>query len=251
MIERSPKDKRGELLDRISALLAKTKDRGCTEPEALSAAELAFKLMTKYGLSLAELESISAPADVCETNETTIGRVRSHEVLHVADAIAHYTDARYWYRRDYEHHTVLLAYFGLAVDVQVATYLTNILRSAMDTEWQAYWHTHRETAGSSARTARANFMRGMADRISARLYNMKAAQTETADNNSRALVRVKKDIVEKAFKAAQIEITIETPCGGFLPDSGAYRAGDLAGGRITIARGALDDTPRRELRDAN
>jgi hypothetical protein len=36
--------------DKISALLAKTRANGCTEGEALAAAELAFKLVVKYGL---------------------------------------------------------------------------------------------------------------------------------------------------------------------------------------------------------
>jgi hypothetical protein len=43
--------KRSALLDKISGLLAKTRENGCTESEAIAAAELAQKLMAKYGLS--------------------------------------------------------------------------------------------------------------------------------------------------------------------------------------------------------
>ena len=46
--------KRNELLDKITALLAKTTANGCTEAEAIAAAGLAEKLMAKYGFSLAE-----------------------------------------------------------------------------------------------------------------------------------------------------------------------------------------------------
>ena len=91
--------KRSALLDKISALLAKTGANGCTEAEAIAAAELVEKLMTKYGLSLSELEAISSPADVCDADGAPIGNVRSHEVLHVSGAIAHYTDTRSWYQR--------------------------------------------------------------------------------------------------------------------------------------------------------
>jgi hypothetical protein len=52
-------EKRTALLDKISALLAKTRVNGCTEPVA--AMELAQKLMAKYGLICAELEAISSP----------------------------------------------------------------------------------------------------------------------------------------------------------------------------------------------
>ena len=55
--------RRSALLDKISALLAKTQHNGCTEAEALAAAELAQKLMDKYGLSPAELQEISSPAE--------------------------------------------------------------------------------------------------------------------------------------------------------------------------------------------
>jgi hypothetical protein len=230
-------ERRTALLDRISALLAKTQERGCTEAEALAAAELASKLMTKYGLSLSELQAVSTPADVCETNEMTIGRVRSHEVLHVANAIAHYTDTRQWYQR-HTRRGVVLVYFGLVADVQVATYLTDLLRNAMDTEWQTYWRTHREDSNLSARTARASFMRGMADRISNRLRDMKAAQNKAADNDCRAIVLLKEDIVSKAFEATNIKLRFRTQ-RDFFSDSGAYAAGDLAGGRVTIASGAL------------
>jgi hypothetical protein len=41
----------------------------CTEAEALAAAELAQNLMAKYGLSLAELQEISSPADACEVDD--------------------------------------------------------------------------------------------------------------------------------------------------------------------------------------
>jgi hypothetical protein len=64
-------------------LLAKSQHNGCTEAEALAAAELVQKLMDKYGLSLAELQEISSPADACEVDVTPIGKRRAHEeVLH-------------------------------------------------------------------------------------------------------------------------------------------------------------------------
>ena len=61
--------RRSALLDKISALLAKTQHNDCTEAEALAAAELAQNLMAKYGLSLAELQEISSPADACEVDD--------------------------------------------------------------------------------------------------------------------------------------------------------------------------------------
>jgi hypothetical protein len=133
-------EKRTALLDRISALLAKTRANGCTEAEALAAAELAEKLMAKYGLSLGELESISSPADAWDVVGPPIGDRRCHEVVNVADAIAQYTDMRNWGQRYgvihmqkdrfrmHGHHGVIGVFFGLAADVQVAIHLTDTLQ---------------------------------------------------------------------------------------------------------------------------
>lgn len=66
-------------------------------------------------------------------------------------------------RRIHEHRGVLLVFFGLVADVQIAIYLTNIFRSAMDTEWKTYWSANHKKSDTPARTARVNFMRGMAD----------------------------------------------------------------------------------------
>jgi len=51
--------RRSALLDKISALLAKTQHNGCSEAEALAAAELAQKLMDKYGLRARHEISVS------------------------------------------------------------------------------------------------------------------------------------------------------------------------------------------------
>jgi hypothetical protein len=150
------KDKREALLNKISALHAKTKARRCTEAEAIAAAEVARKLMVKYGLSLSELQAISSPALACDADGVPIGDKHCHEVLHVSDAIARYTNTRCRYNRHglihvaknrarkHAHNDVVLVFFGLDADVQVAIYLTNTLRSEMDTEWNIYWQANKK-----------------------------------------------------------------------------------------------------------
>ena len=83
-------------MDKISALLAKTQHNGCTEAEAIAAAELAEKLMDKYGLSLSELQIIESAVDACESGATGVGKQRAHEVRRMAWAIALFTDTKCW-----------------------------------------------------------------------------------------------------------------------------------------------------------
>ena len=94
-----------------------------------------FVLIRAFVIFLSRLSSIG------------LGKRRAHEVLHLSPAIAFYTDTRSWYNRHglfhdnngkwrkHEHDGIILSYFGLSTDVRVATYLTNIFRSMLDTEW--------------------------------------------------------------------------------------------------------------------
>jgi len=142
-------EKRTALLDKISALLAKTEQNGCTEAEAASAAEMAQSLMAKYGLSLSEIQAIESPEDACDVDGVPIGNKRCHEVVNLMSSIAEFTDTRTWYNRggiirgkrwkDGDHTGVVLVYFGLPADIQVAIFLTNTLRVTLDTEWANFW----------------------------------------------------------------------------------------------------------------
>jgi hypothetical protein len=258
--------KRSALLDKIAALLAKTEQNGCTEAEAVAAAELAQKLMVKYGLSLSELQAISSPADVCEPDGITIGKRRAHEVLHLSKAIAIFTDCKSWYSTEGLVHLskdrirrhdrsandpcVVLVYFGLTADVAVAKYLTDTLRNMLDTEWKAFWRAYPDTPKPSASKARASFMRGMSRRLSRRLYEMKQAQSQDAANNCREIVLVKDDIVQDAYNAAFGKPRLRRPSFGAFGqpgrafDSVSYSAGDAAGGRVSISSGALQGGPQ-------
>jgi hypothetical protein len=246
----SGQEKRSALLDKISALLAKTQQNGCTEAEAMAAAELASKLIAKYGLSLSELEAMPLPGEACEADGAPIGNERCHEVVHLSHAIAFYTDTRSWYsrhgvihvdkdrRRRHQHHGIIAVFFGLATDVQGAIYLTNTLRVALDTEWQAYWKVNGRQSKTSPRTARTNFMRGMIRRLSGRLREMKKAQGRANENDCRAIVLLKERIVDEAYEAVGIKPRTSHSSVS-MSDEQALHAGIAAGDRVTIGSGAL------------
>jgi hypothetical protein len=249
--ETSEQDKRTALLDKITALLAKTEERGCSEAEAIAAAELAQKLMAKYGLSLSELRATASPVDACEAEATAIGHRRAHEVLHLSEAIAFYTDTKTWYHRHgwihgekdgryrvHESGGIVVVFFGLSADVQVANYLTSTLRVMLDTEWSAFWRAYPKKPKPNARTARASFMRGMTNRVSKRLCEMKSAQNREVVNDCREIVLAKEQIVKAAFKGCGVRLEHESRSFS-VPDLKSYNAGDAAGRRVSISSGAL------------
>lgn len=252
--------KRSALLDKITALLAKTEQNGCTEAEAIAAAELAQTLMAKYGLSLSELQAIPSPADVCAPDGITIGKARAHEVLHLGSAIAFFTDCKSWYNssglihlskdriRAHERGAnggcVVLVYFGVTADVAVAKYLTETLRNMLDFEWKAFWRAYPDTPKPSASKARASFMRAMTGRLRDRLYEMKADQSQSETNDCRQIVLVKADIVQDAYNAAfgKPRLRRRSFSSGQASrsfDLASYNAGDAAGQRVSISSGAL------------
>lgn len=240
-------EKRTALLDKISALLAKTEQNGCTEAEAASAADLAQKMMPKYGLNLAEIQAIESPADACEAGATPIGDCRAHEVLKLSSAIAFFTDTRDWFNRHgiiniggdrlkaAEHNGINLVYFGLPADVQVAIFLTSTLRIALDTEWVAFWTAYPERPKPNARSARASFMRGMSSRLSWRLREMKEEQSRATVNDCREIVLAKNQIVEAAYQATGINPRIHrsSRIGGF--NATCFDGGLSAGDRVGIS----------------
>jgi hypothetical protein len=225
--------KRGKLLDIIQALTQKTVGNGCTEAEAIAAAEKAQRIMQKHGLTLADLEAVD-PVSECEQLEVEIGEKQLHSVVNVAEAIAHFTDTETWFY-GFGHR---LVFFGLPADVRIAIYLARIIRDAMDLEWRFWWAVNCGLTPVRWNTARRNFMDGMGCRIANRLSSMKR-EREGRNNDCKAIVLRKKDIIEEAMKALKMKIyAARGPCfAGY--DGDCYMAGDAAGMRTSLNAGEL------------
>jgi hypothetical protein len=95
---------------------------------------------------------------------------------------------------------VKLTFFGLKADVQIASYLFTVFRTAMETEWAIYWASHKEEHPCHGKTVRKSFLMGMIKRLNARLSALiEAAKSGPALSESREIIVLKAQIVEKAF----------------------------------------------------
>jgi hypothetical protein len=225
--------KRGKLLDIIQALTQKTVGNGCTEAEAIAAAEKAQRFMEKHGLTLADLEAVD-PVSECEQLETELG-TRLHPVSGVANAIADFTDTSSWYIGAALGYR--LVFFGLPGDVRIATYLARVIRDAMDLEWRFWWVVNCGLTPVRPNTARKNFIKGMADRIANRLFSLKR-ESKGRNNNCKAIVLRKKDIIEEAMKALKIKIYAARGPYFSSYDGASYAAGDAAGMHVSLNAGS-------------
>lgn len=84
---------REKIAARIRALRSKTVANGCTEEEAMSAAELLAKLLAQYNMTLDEAELRESPFERTSVKQDDwVGE----KLWVVADGIAFLTGARYW-----------------------------------------------------------------------------------------------------------------------------------------------------------
>ena len=156
-------------LDKVRAILralkAKTVDNGCTEDEAMAAAEKMTELLSRHGLSEEDLAE-------AEYSETTIGLGRRSPLDRVWFAVARFVDCRGWYVRQGKGWG--FAFFGRAQDVLVAEYVHDVLRSACDQALAVFrrsdLYTRRRKASTRNQAVKA-FLEGLALGLVGKLDN--------------------------------------------------------------------------------
>jgi hypothetical protein len=110
---------------KLAALRAKTTANGCTEAEALAAAEKAAELMSRHGVTQADLDR-----PVYDELRVQLGARRS-PLDDVWPMVAKFADCRGWLHRDGTRWRFV--YFGRDADVLVAEYVHEIIRRAAET----------------------------------------------------------------------------------------------------------------------
>jgi hypothetical protein len=225
------KQLRQKIALKIQALLKKTVQNGATEAEALSAAEIAARLMKDCGHEELRREfasaSYGARGKPCGV----------HEVRFVGNAIARFTNTIFWEQGLYEGKKKIgrsYSFFGSAEDTETAINMMALLQAAMETEWASYFKSPRRDKSVHGKTLRLSFMSGMAFRLIARLDGLLDLRRDNPTSN--AVVVVKDDVVKQmfgAFNAAQNrEIVVVKPTYNHHDDS--FAAGDEAGAKVDL-----------------
>ena len=81
---------------RIKALAEKTVGRGCTEAEAMAAAEMVGRLLERYALTMEEVDVRQEP---CVQVEVPLGGRRRRPIDGCVPAIARFCDCKVWLAR--------------------------------------------------------------------------------------------------------------------------------------------------------
>jgi hypothetical protein len=218
---------------RIKALADKTVSNGCTEAEALAAADMVGRLLERYALSMAEID---VREERCVQVEVPIGGKQRRPIDGCVTSIARFCDCKIWVSRDSLAPSYV--FFGFEADTALASYLFNVIDRAMRTELMAFRGAHPRLAGVSLRDASRDFQKGMAARIADRLDEMHrerdsmvAAQRSTGT----ALILVKHQVVEEAFRQTDVRL-VSAGRLNRARQNGAFRQGQVAGSRVNLNR---------------
>lgn len=209
---------RSKIAAKIAALRAKTLGAGCTEAEALAAAELAARLMAEHGLSDTDVEMASASAD--EKTKRATWRTT------VASTVAHVTNTAAIFRSD----VASVEFIGRDPGPEVAAYLYVVVVNAVERASREFKTTREYTRRRTTKTRRAalfDFANGMVTRLQHRLLRMFRPT-------------ISKEAGNEAHRA--LDLRYPNTRTRVSPDrktrfDGAADAGYRAGGDVTLAHG--------------
>lgn len=217
---------------RLRALRAKTVANGCTEEEAMAAAEKAAELLARHNLSDADLAAAEFDELGCER-----GRART-PLDTVWREVGRFADCTGFFRRvGTRWHYV---YFGRASDVLVAEYVHQVIEAAAQRALREFRasasYARRRTPKTRAHAAKA-FLEGFATSISDKLSRglWKRYWTGNAAGTANALAVTSK-AVTAVLEARHPDLRPMAPIGAakgrFRDDAKLH--GARAGQAVTI-----------------
>jgi hypothetical protein len=209
--------------------------QGCTEAEALAAAEKVAELLDRYGLSLGELEFKAQPCDGIGI-ETT--RKRMGPIDQCIPAIAAFFDCRVWAEHS-KGRNLRYVFFGLRADVLAAQYLYEMVERAFETETAAFraGDVYARMEGER-RTASNSFQLGLARGIAGKLSALRASREAGRQGASgRDLVPMKAAIIDEEMELLGLALTARQSGGRKRVLHDAYAAGEAAGQRFEVMAG--------------
>jgi hypothetical protein len=218
------------LVGRIQGLRAKTVAQGCTEHEAMAAAQKVAELLDRYGLSLGEMDLRAQPCDGIGIQTT---RRRFAPIDSCIPAIAAFFDCRVWVEKT-QGTALRYVFFGLRGDVTAAQYLYEMVERAFETETDAFraGELYAAMAGDR-RSATTSFQTGLARGICGKLRAMQTARDASRRSASgRDLVPVKAAMVDEEVAKLGLDLRTRAMGHGKRVLTDAFTAGEAAGQRF-------------------
>lgn len=231
---------------KIFNLLNKTVENGCSEHEALQAAEMAGRLMDKFQL---EMSDIQIREQKCVQQDFPIGSKTRGPLDAVAVQLGRYCDVKIWFgrgKRSFAHGKVQkgeanYCVFGLESDCELFGFLLNVIRTACLQELAKFKKTDDYKNSYVKKTSSTTFYRYMASTIGNRLDEMKEDRVREAETTGRDLVLVKSEMINEEFSELGISLS-KHQSQRRQHDFAAGHAGRVAGGKVNLNPGIGSNT---------
>ena len=235
---------RKAVLKKLRAFAQRTVENGCTEAEAIAAAEAMQKLQHEYNMTLTDADILDAEY---VTEKMQLGNQRMHPVVGAVMGVAIFTSTKMY------KSGATLFIFGEKHKVDNAIYLISTIQSAMELEFLNYRGTEaylRETWHHHGQTIRSSFMNGMAHRLYHRLLQMHKELMEqdatVSQTTGNSLVVMSDRALDDAFRkqnpnlrSARRQTTSRSANASAAGRSAADRVGLRSGVRAGSAQRAI------------
>ncbi len=224
-----------KLMQRIRGLREKTVEQGCTEQEAMAAAEKVAELLDRYGLNLSELD---LRKQKCEGIGVETGRKRRGPIDDCIGTVAAFFECRVWAETDYDG-AIRYIFFGMPGDVQGSAYLYDLIVQAFASETLAFQRgeIYRALDSGPRRSATTSVHAGLAHGIADKLQKLRAARDAARDQSGgQALVPVKRSILDEELEQLGLSLrSVQASRRQVIGD--AYGAGKEAGDKFEYRAG--------------
>lgn len=218
---------RKALIERIRAMQAKAENEASTEAEAIQAAAMAARLMSKHEVTDEELSLIEGGGDGIQMQRVNHGTKKMHFALkYAAHGIEALTETRGYVGTNWIDEQRLV-WTGLDSDVEMAVYLSLLIKGAADRAWR----DHAKGRFFRNRTlSRKSFLIGFGRRITERLIELSQERKAARSSTGTALVLRKDALIENYLADQDIDISETRPRKTMIDenyDHGASAANDL------------------------
>jgi hypothetical protein len=221
---------RNSIIEKIKALLAKTKANGCTEAEMMSALDKASAMMDAYDIADGELQIAKDEAAVLHAEPPDLKD--PHKIKwRLSGAVAEFCGVQIYRSR----HESGLRCIGMPSDVQFAMWLLDTLADFVFAE--LYAHLIGCLAPKSERRIiMRSFTEGCCERIRDRLLALVERSKAARTSNGRELVVIKDAAIKAFMNKEGIRLRVCSMHSPSNVDAAAQAAGRAAGDRASFGR---------------
>lgn len=221
--------------DRVAALLRRANDAASSEAEAETCMNMAMDLMAKFGLSMADVEGNDA--EQIGSTETQWQRGRGGDaMIYVQNAIAAFTSTRVSFKGNASAGS-RMTYYGYEAERQLAIWLHNHIRNAIEVESKLYNPPVRDTRARAK--DRKSFAVYMAQRISVRLFEMADTLDDAGRGTGTEVMVVKNAKLDEHFDGLGI-LRARNRKRSFYREGA--EAGIVAGDKVSLHRPVSDES---------